>query len=174
MVGGSIVGPLWFVPMIGLYFITAPLFLILSKLPYAIFSIITFSIVLLSLFTDRPFNQYNPFLSYIHFFGFYILGVYFSTFSQFRIKLLHNYKMVFFLLFFEWKTPAIRHPKCCGYSVTSWASRRSTSFLMVDIRFISVCQLVSHAKNVFFISSAGVPFARFIIRLSGLFAPGEG
>lgn len=97
MVGGSIVGPLWFVPMIGLYFITAPLFLILSKLPYAIFSIITFSIVLLSLFTDRPFNQYNPFLSYIHFFGFYILGVYFSTFSQFRIKLLHNYKMVFFL-----------------------------------------------------------------------------
>ena len=97
MVGGSIVGPLWFIPMIGLYFITAPLFLILSKLPYAIFSIITFSIVFLSLFTDRPFNQYNPFLSYIHFFGFYILGVYFSTFSQFRIKLLHNYKMVFFL-----------------------------------------------------------------------------
>jgi peptidoglycan/LPS O-acetylase OafA/YrhL len=96
-VGGTVVAPLWFIPMICLFFLTAPVFISISKVSLKIMTVITVVSIILSLITDRPFSQYNPFLSYIHFLGFYMLGVYLSASHKVREGLYSHYQLVYAL-----------------------------------------------------------------------------
>lgn len=72
-VGGVIIPPLWFVPMIFIYFLTSSLWYALSNTKY--FSLICIILLSISLASFRPFNNANPLLSFIHFAGFFSFGI---------------------------------------------------------------------------------------------------
>lgn len=80
VVGGAVIVPMWFIPMIALFFLASPLFHQLrSAWAQALLAVAGLA---LSLFTARPVDNLNPFLSFGHFAGFYLLGILFS--AQFR------------------------------------------------------------------------------------------
>jgi hypothetical protein len=73
VVGGSVIGPMWFIPMITLFFILSWLFYRLAKTSF-IYPL-TIAALVASLFSSRPIGDLNPVLSFIHFLGFYLLGI---------------------------------------------------------------------------------------------------
>lgn len=75
-VGGNVIGPMWFIPMIFLFFVTSPIF---YKLNRQLLPILTIICLTFSIFSWRPFNNLNPFFSFAHFLGFYLLGIYFHS-----------------------------------------------------------------------------------------------
>jgi peptidoglycan/LPS O-acetylase OafA/YrhL len=77
VVGGSVVAPLWFVPMIVLFFAASPIFHWLSR--SWLISLAAVIGIGFSLLSSRPIGDLNPFLSFLHFLGFYLLGVAFAT-----------------------------------------------------------------------------------------------
>jgi hypothetical protein len=89
-VGGSIVGPMWFIPMIALFFACSPIFNRLAK-SSAIY-IATVVCVGFSIFSHRPINDLNPFLSFLHFLGFYLLGLAFAK-NTHRLDVLAQKRM---------------------------------------------------------------------------------
>ncbi len=87
LVGGDVIGPMWFVPMIFLFFLISPIIYKINRiyLPY-----ITLFFLIFSIFSWRPYKNFNPFLSFIHFFGFYLLGIYCNLIRE-RIYSLKRY-----------------------------------------------------------------------------------
>jgi hypothetical protein len=73
LVGGAVVGPMWFIPMIVLFFLTSRIFHRLAGTRYL--HPLTLIALTVSLFSTRPINDLNPFLSFVHFLGFYLLGI---------------------------------------------------------------------------------------------------
>jgi hypothetical protein len=73
VVGGAVVEPMWFIPMITLFFLASWAFHRLAggMLIYPA----TVVGLTISLFSARPVNDMNPFLSFVHFAGFYLLGI---------------------------------------------------------------------------------------------------
>lgn len=68
-VGGAVTPPLWFVPMIFVYFLLSKFWYELSNLKY--FTLISALLFGVSVFSYRSFNNANPLLSFIHFSGFF-------------------------------------------------------------------------------------------------------
>lgn len=73
LAGGIAVGPMWFIPMIAIFFILTPVFRFLAKTK-AIY-ILTVAFLIFSMFSSRSIYNANPFLSMLHFCGFYMLGI---------------------------------------------------------------------------------------------------
>lgn len=73
LVGWAIVFPLWFIPMIVIFFLMTPVFNILSKTK--LLYVVTFFALLFSAFSSRPINNSNAILAFLHFLGFYLFGV---------------------------------------------------------------------------------------------------
>ena len=73
IVGGPVIGPMWFIPMIAIFFLAFPLFHRIgsSSLQY----LVVMAALAFSLYSARPLDNMNPFLSFVNFSGFYILGV---------------------------------------------------------------------------------------------------
>lgn len=80
IVGGNIIGPLWFMPMIMLVFLLSPVFYRVSQgrwlLPVMLISL------LLSCFTFRPYDNSNPMLAMMHFMGFFWLGIWVARYHE--------------------------------------------------------------------------------------------
>ncbi len=74
VVGGSVVTPLWFVPMICGYFLLSPLFIGLAR--NRLLGVATLAALCFSVLSGRPVGNLNPLLSFVHFLGFYMLGLY--------------------------------------------------------------------------------------------------
>lgn len=73
VVGGSVVAPLWFVPMITGFFLLSPLFIRLAR-DRGLY-LATACGLAFSLFSGRPVANLNPVLAFFHFAGFYMLGL---------------------------------------------------------------------------------------------------
>ncbi|MEZ9855575.1 acyltransferase family protein, partial [Vibrio breoganii] len=73
IVGGAINGPLWFIPMITIFFIVSPLIIRLGKSRY--FNIFVVLSLFVSFVTFRPNEYIYPLYMFIHFFGIYLLGI---------------------------------------------------------------------------------------------------
>ena len=71
--GGIAVGPMWFIPMIVIFFLLTPVFNILSKTKF-IYIFVAVSLGF-SLFSSRSIYNANALLSFMHFLGFYLLGM---------------------------------------------------------------------------------------------------
>jgi hypothetical protein len=72
-VGGAVFGPMWFIPMITIFFMFSAIFNKLGRTQLQVWVVgIT---ILFSLFSRRPVGNLNPFLQFLHFLGFYLLGV---------------------------------------------------------------------------------------------------
>lgn len=71
--GGTINAPLWFIPMICFFFAAAPIFLAISRSRFH-FAVLIITLAF-SLLSSRPFINTNPVLSFLHFAGFYMLGI---------------------------------------------------------------------------------------------------
>jgi len=80
LVGGSVVPPMWFMPMIIIFFFMSPAFRAVAQTKWIY--IITFVGMTISLFSFRPVQNQNPFLEFVHFFGFYLLGMLMSINSR--------------------------------------------------------------------------------------------
>ncbi|MCP9760360.1 acyltransferase [Aquitalea sp. S1-19] len=76
VVGGAVNGPMWFVPMIFLFFLVSPIFIFCAKRNW--FFVMVVAAVLFSVFSFRPINSQNPVLSFFHFMGFYLMGMLFA------------------------------------------------------------------------------------------------
>jgi surface polysaccharide O-acyltransferase-like enzyme len=90
LVGSGALVPLWFVPMIFTFFLASPVFMKISKgnaLP-----ITTLFATIFSLFSARPIINANPLLSFAHFAGPYLLGIYASRESLWIQRTLANTK----------------------------------------------------------------------------------
>lgn len=73
VVGGSVVPPLWFVPMITGFFLLSPLCIRLARGRGLLLA--TAVALLFSLGSGRPVANLNPLLALAHFAGFYLLGM---------------------------------------------------------------------------------------------------
>lgn len=73
LVGGSVVWPLWFIPMIVIFFVLSPVFNWAAK--SNLIYLLALLGVIVSLFTSRSIDNFNPLLSFFHFLGFYLLGL---------------------------------------------------------------------------------------------------
>lgn len=71
--GGIAVGPMWFIPMIVIFFLMTPIFRILSKTK--LIYVLTAGALIFSMFSSRTANNTNPLLSFLHFLGVYLLGI---------------------------------------------------------------------------------------------------
>jgi surface polysaccharide O-acyltransferase-like enzyme len=76
IVGGSVIGPMWFIPMITIFFLISPMLHRLTKGRW----IYPVGLIALAfgMFSSRPLNGTNPLLSFFHFLGFYLLGLAFA------------------------------------------------------------------------------------------------
>lgn len=92
---GSHLGPLWFIPVLSIIFLCVPLSLFLSGNVKGMQCAAFISLVLI-LITNRPENDSNVILSFIHFFPVYILGMFFCFYRNVFI----NVKFYAFYLFF--------------------------------------------------------------------------
>jgi hypothetical protein len=72
-VGGSVVAPMWFIPMIVIFFLVSPVFHAIAKTKLVY--MLAFVGLLVSLFSCRPVSSLNPLLTFVHFLGFYALGM---------------------------------------------------------------------------------------------------
>lgn len=77
LVGGYVVGPMWFIPMIFIFYVLSPVFNRIAK-SKAIYVVAALGMAL-SLFSFRPVANLNPFLAFLHFLGFYLLGIAFAV-----------------------------------------------------------------------------------------------
>jgi hypothetical protein len=82
VVGGSIILPLWFIPMMLIFYLLAPLFERIGNSRLLLY-FAALTTCVLSLFSFRPIGNSNPILSFIHFLGFYLLGIVFARESKF-------------------------------------------------------------------------------------------
>ena len=71
--GGIAVGPMWFIPMIVIFFLMTPIFRILSKTKFIY--VLTACALIFSMFSSRTVHNTNPFLSFLYFLGAYLLGI---------------------------------------------------------------------------------------------------
>lgn len=74
VVGGARIGPLWFIPMIVLFFLAAPLVMQLSRRQWTLVAGTVLALAL-TFTTSRSHGNRNPMLSFVHFAGFYLFGV---------------------------------------------------------------------------------------------------
>ena len=77
LVGGNVVGPMWFIPMIIIFFVMTPVFNLVAK-SWMLYVFAAMALVF-SLFSSRPIHNLNALLSFFHFLGFYMLGLVFSA-----------------------------------------------------------------------------------------------
>lgn len=77
LVGGSVIVPMWFIPMIVVFFVLTPIFHWLGR-SAARYIVVPITLII-TLFTFRPVENFNPFLAFVHFAGFYGLGVIVSS-----------------------------------------------------------------------------------------------
>ncbi len=110
IVGGNIIGPLWFMPMIMLFFMLSPIFYRLSNQRGLI--IVVVIALLLSFMTFRPYNNSNPLLAMIHFMGFFWFGILVAKYHSniqawltkgWRFGLLAGLGLLLFLLSGQWE-----------------------------------------------------------------------
>lgn len=87
LVGGSVIVPLWFIPMVMLCFLIAPILLRMTHMNSWFTGSILCIFLLISALTHRPYRNLNPFLSFLHFFSFYFGGIYLSAFPNIANKL---------------------------------------------------------------------------------------
>lgn len=94
LVGGTVAIQLWFIPMIVCIILLTPIIINIGRIKdVRVAWTVTLSLVLLSLFTSRPFLNLNPLLAAIHFLGFYVLGV--TTAARYQQLL--QYRLPIFL-----------------------------------------------------------------------------
>lgn len=99
LVGGVQIGPLWFIPMILLVYLFSFLFIRIK--PNITFGIILLIMIFFSIFSTRPHKSINPFLSFLHFLSFYLLGIYFFYFEKYFKKITLGTSVFIYILLFS-------------------------------------------------------------------------
>lgn len=95
LVGGSVAAPMWFIPMIIIVFLLSPLFHALAKTAWMYPA--TVLGLLVSLLTFRPVHNLNPFLAFVHFGGFYLLGM-LTSMNSIRTDAVKQTRAVYLLI----------------------------------------------------------------------------
>lgn len=112
-VRGAMLGPLWFIPMVILFYVTSPIFLLIKR-THAIIPIFIVTLAF-AWYIDRPEGNSNTFQSYLFFFPVYLFGIIAYKYNRAIMKLLPyalpisiGYMLFFALLYFAAFTPTSR------------------------------------------------------------------
>jgi peptidoglycan/LPS O-acetylase OafA/YrhL len=112
-VRGAALGPLWFIPMIILFYVTSPIFLLIKK-THAIIPIALITLVI-AWYIDRSSNNDNTFQAYAFFFPVYLIGIMAYKYNATLMKLLPyalpisvGYMAFFAIFYFVAFTPTNR------------------------------------------------------------------
>ncbi len=101
LVGGNWLNqPLWFIPMIFLFFLTTPIIKLIAESKYFKPTLIFF--LLVSLFSFRPDKHNVPIYCYVHFFGVFLFGIFLKQRHDFiisRASLLTFYTGIAYIIF---------------------------------------------------------------------------
>lgn len=97
LVGGSVIGPMWFMPMMFLFFLFSPVFIRLGKSKFVYLA--ACGGLALSFFSARSIDNLNPFFSFLHFLGFYLLGLAMSSATR-SIQQIQSSKRVYLVTLF--------------------------------------------------------------------------
>ncbi|HCJ5966764.1 TPA: acyltransferase [Escherichia coli] len=95
---GSHLGPLWFIPVICLIFLTSKPLVALQK-NKKLFLITSLISLVLILATKRPVHDSNPLIAYIHFLPVYIIGMLICQYKDLLIMKKHKIKYLSVFLF---------------------------------------------------------------------------
>ncbi|MBA4395833.1 MAG: hypothetical protein C0394_00365 [Syntrophus sp. (in: bacteria)] len=74
LVGGGVLAPLWFIPMIVLIFLSAPAIVFSADRPW--YPVLVLAAVFISLTSFRPYHHDDPIYMLFHLYGVFLLGVY--------------------------------------------------------------------------------------------------
>lgn len=77
---GAHLGPLWYIPMIFLFFLIAPLLLKIDK-HSRLYWLLPF-LLILSFLIPRPENNSNPIQAFVHYLSIYLLGMFMSRYKK--------------------------------------------------------------------------------------------
>lgn len=147
LVGGmSINPPLWFIPMIIIFFITSPIIYSLANSKY--FKHILFLSLSFSILSFRPDSLQYPLYSYIHFFGVYMFGVFCKQNEDF---IFNNSKYIASISFLTYILFVF-----IDYNFSSFGPERPYFYPMfsneVSGTYINVNQLQKLFGTIFFLS----------------------
>lgn len=74
LVGGGVLAPLWFIPVIVLIFLSTPAIVFSADRPW--YPVVVFAFVFISLTSFRPYHHDDPIYMLLHLYGVFLLGVY--------------------------------------------------------------------------------------------------
>lgn len=74
IVGGGVLAPLWFIPVIVLIFLSTPAIVLSADRPW--YPILVLAAVFISLTSFRPYHHDYPIYMFLHLYGVFLLGVY--------------------------------------------------------------------------------------------------
>lgn len=156
-VTGSHLGPLWFIPvLILIFFSSKPLQLIgLNTKILTFFSALSIIVII---FTQRPDNDSNPLIAYLHFLPVYIIGMYLCMHKELLVKDQYKfyYLSVFVALFFI---------------EVVFDLNSSFSILNKFVLFLCLCSFFCKSRDYFILSlMADISFALYF--LHGYFVGG--
>jgi peptidoglycan/LPS O-acetylase OafA/YrhL len=97
MGGTNLNTPLWFIPMIILFFITSPIFIQIGNSKY--FNLILCLAISFSILSFRPDLGKYPLYSYFHFLGVYLLGIFMKKNELYIFKYSKNISIASFIAF---------------------------------------------------------------------------
>ncbi|EQA0963048.1 acyltransferase [Escherichia coli] len=130
---GSHLGPLWFIPVICLIFLTSKPLVALQK-NKKLFLITSLISLVLILATKRPVHSSNPLISYIHFLPVYIIGMLICQYKDLLIMQKHKIKYLsVFLFLFSLEIIFNLNP--------------SFSILSKIVLFLFLCSFFSHMEE---------------------------
>lgn len=97
LVTGTHLGPLWFIPVLILIFLTSKPLSVIGRNKKILFLFAFLSIFVIGLTSRPPDSSSNPLIAYVHFLPVYILGMFFCFNRHYLIK--DKNKIFYFILF---------------------------------------------------------------------------
>ncbi|MBB5607356.1 MULTISPECIES: acyltransferase [unclassified Janthinobacterium] len=98
-VGGIVVAPMWFIPMIAIFFLLTPVFNVISRTKLILF--VTIVSLFFGIFSFRSIYNTNPFFSFLHFSGFYFLGMATAKYTSSLDAMSNSFKTIIILVSFS-------------------------------------------------------------------------
>ncbi len=91
---GQHMAPLWFIPMIAMFYVLSPLFRLIDRFP-----IVYLSIPLLMIISYEYPRTWSPWWQFIHFFPVYIIGMCASRYKEFVLDWSYRLRYLLFAMF---------------------------------------------------------------------------
>jgi hypothetical protein len=130
LVTGNHLITFWFIPMISLFYVAAPLLVLLDK-DERIYYFLPFFIILSFCVTRTNETTVNAFLMFVHFFSVYVTGMFLSRYKEKVFKFLETY--LYYLAFFIVALFVYEYLYSCLYEQMQYMQKAALSLLLLYV-----------------------------------------